>query len=69
MASNNPGFFGFILWNRQQYFVCIFGFFFLVVTYIYVNVYSQSYRWIFYQVVYGSHKYVQYMFDGDTLEY
>ena len=27
MASNNPGFFGFILWNRQQYFVCIFGFF------------------------------------------
>ena len=27
MASNNPGFLGFILWNRQQYFVCIFGFF------------------------------------------
>ena len=27
MASNNPGFFGFILWNRQQYLVCIFGFF------------------------------------------
>ena len=27
MASNNPGFFGFILWNRQQYFVGIFGLF------------------------------------------